>query len=407
MKLERDWGRLDLNYKNVVPLSDVVDLIGGGTPKTSISEYWGGDIPWLSVKDFGNDDRYVYQTEKSITNSGLNHSSTKLLQRDDIIVSARGTVGELAMIPFPMAFNQSCYGIRPKNSDELNNVFLYYLMKDRIQIIKNSAHGSVFDTITRDTFRNINVSIPDIDKQRKIASILSAFDDKIAENKKINHHLEQMAQSIFKSWFVNFEPFNGTMPSDWKVQTLLDNELCRVVGSGIQAFEGEKMYYATANVNGTSISSGEKIEFGKRASRANMQPSVNSVWFAKMKNSIKHLFLNNEMKEFINTSILSTGFCGLQAKAESFEYVSTYIKLPEFEELKDKYSKGTTQEAINQSDLEKFSILIPSNSVLNDFHSTTKDLYSLLALNMNENLRLTKIRDILLPKLMSGEITID
>lgn len=216
-----------------------------------------------------------------------------------------------------------------------------------------------------------------------------------------------MAQSIFKSWFVNFEPFNGTMPSDWKVQTLLDNELCRVVGSGIQAFEGEKMYYATANVNGTSISSGEKIEFGKRASRANMQPSVNSVWFAKMKNSIKHLFLNNEMNEFINTSILSTGFCGLQAKAESFEYVSTYIKLPEFEELKDKYSKGTTQEAINQSDLEKFTILIPSNSVLNDFHSTTKDLYSLLALNMNENLRLTKIRDILLPKLMSGEITID
>ena len=86
-------------------LSDVIDLIGGGTPKTSISKYWGGNIPWLSVKDFNNDNRYVCATEKTITEEGLKNSSTKMLAVDDIIISARGTVGELAMIPFPMAFN--------------------------------------------------------------------------------------------------------------------------------------------------------------------------------------------------------------------------------------------------------------------------------------------------------------
>ena len=81
-------------------LSEVMDIIGGGTPKTSIPEYWGGSIPWLSVKDFNNSNRYVYSAEKSITEEGLNHSSTTLLQKDDTIISARGTVGEMAMIPF-------------------------------------------------------------------------------------------------------------------------------------------------------------------------------------------------------------------------------------------------------------------------------------------------------------------
>ena len=91
-------------------LSDVMDLIGGGTPKTSKSEYWNGTISWLSVKDFNNGFRYVYETEKTITELGLENSSTKLLQKGDVVISARGTVGEIATIPFPMAFNQSCYG---------------------------------------------------------------------------------------------------------------------------------------------------------------------------------------------------------------------------------------------------------------------------------------------------------
>ena len=97
-------------------LSEIMFLIGGGTPKTTMPEYWNGDIPWLSVKDFNNDNRYVYTTEKSITQKGLENSSARLLIKDDTIISARGTVGEIAMIPFPMAFNQSCYGLRAKQN---------------------------------------------------------------------------------------------------------------------------------------------------------------------------------------------------------------------------------------------------------------------------------------------------
>ncbi len=118
-------------------LSDIMELIGGGTPKTSVSEYWGGDIPWLSVKDFNNDSHYVYRTEKTITREGLNNSSTKLLQHNDSIISARGTVGEMAMIPFPMAFNQSCYGLRAKK-DIVDPTFLYYLVKYNVRILQKT-----------------------------------------------------------------------------------------------------------------------------------------------------------------------------------------------------------------------------------------------------------------------------
>ena len=109
-------------------LSELMDIIGGGTPKTTRKEYWNGAIPWLSVKDFNNDQRYVYTTEKTITELGLINSSAKLLEKDDTIISARGTVGALAMIPFPMAFNQSCYGLRSKKTI-VSPIFLYNLIK--------------------------------------------------------------------------------------------------------------------------------------------------------------------------------------------------------------------------------------------------------------------------------------
>ena len=169
-------------------LSEIMDLIGGGTPKTSVPEYWNGSIPWLSVKDFNDDYRYVYKTEKTITEAGLKNSSTRLLQRDDSIISARGTVGEMAMIPFPMAFNQSCYGLKAKR-DIVDPLFLYYLVKHNVYVLQKNTHGSVFDTITRDTFAGIEVDIPGIDTQCKIANILRDLDDKIELNTSINNNL--------------------------------------------------------------------------------------------------------------------------------------------------------------------------------------------------------------------------
>ena len=170
-------------------LSEIMDIIGGGTPKTSKPEYWNGDIPWLSVKDFNNDYRYVYETEKTITQAGFDNSSTKLLKRNDSIISARGTVGEMAMIPYPMAFNQSCYGLRAKEGF-VDEEYLYYLIKHNVVVLKKNTHGSVFDTITRDTFDGIEVELPSLVEQKVVASILRDLDDKIEVNNEINKNLE-------------------------------------------------------------------------------------------------------------------------------------------------------------------------------------------------------------------------
>ena len=182
-------------------LSKIMDLIGGGTPKTSKPEYWNGNIPWITVKDFNNDFRYVYKTEKSITQLGLEKSSTKLLQRGDVIISARGTVGEIATIPFAMAFNQSCYGLRAKKG-MVTSDYLYYLIKHNISVLKKNTHGSVFDTITRNTFDNIEVEIPSIEIQQKISSILNDYDKKIELNNAINNNLDRQAEALFHSLFV-------------------------------------------------------------------------------------------------------------------------------------------------------------------------------------------------------------
>lgn len=189
----------------VQKLSDVIEIIGGGTPKRSEERYWNGDIDWLSVADFNNDFRFVTNSSEKITELGLKNSSTKLLQKGQLIISARGTVGCLAQLAKPMAFNQSCYGLNGIK-DIIDNDFLYYFLKHNIGILKSKTHGSVFDTITRDTFEHIEINFPNLDKQKEIAEILGDFDKKIQLNTQINQTLEAIAQAIFKSWFVDFDP---------------------------------------------------------------------------------------------------------------------------------------------------------------------------------------------------------
>ena len=221
-------------------LSDVIEIIGGGTPKRSENKYWNGDIPWLSVADFNNDFRYVNDSIEHITELGLQKSSTKLLDKDHLIISARGTVGCLAQLSVPMAFNQSCYGLNGKEGI-LDNGFLYYFLKNNISELKQKTHGAVFDTITRDTFEHIQISYPNLGTQKEIAKNLGSFDDKIQLNTQINQTLEQIAQALFKSWFVDFDPVRA------KVQALSDGlSLEQAELAAMQAISGKTPEELTA-----------------------------------------------------------------------------------------------------------------------------------------------------------------
>ena len=139
--------------------SDVVEILGGGTPKTSVDEYWGGDIPWFSVVDTpAPGSVFVVETEKNITKEGLSNSSVRLIDRGVTIISARGTVGNLAIAGRSMTFNQSCYGL--KGVDGFGNYYIYQSAQLMVDQLKAMAHGSVFSTITRSTFDSVRCILP-------------------------------------------------------------------------------------------------------------------------------------------------------------------------------------------------------------------------------------------------------
>lgn len=184
----------------------------------------------------------------------------------------------------------------------------------------------------------------------------------------------------------------------------LKNSISEILKPDVDYFT-LKTYLATADVNGTGISSGCVIDFDTRKTRANMQPVLNSVWFAKMKNSIKHLFLNKEMQQYIDGCILSTGFCGVHCTEDSFEYISSFIEYSYFEIQKDTLAHGATQKAVNNDDLASVALIISLDNVLHLFHQRTSSIYSQISKNICENQELTKLRDWLLPMLMNGQAT--
>jgi len=160
-----------------------IKLVGGGTPKTSISNYWDGNVCWLSGGDIaGNHKRFVYTSEKSISNEGLNNSSAKLLPENAMVVSARGTVGKYCLLSKPMAFSQSNYGILPVF--DKCYFFTYLLVAFHIEEIQNAAYGSVFDTITTKTFEVVMVKLPHIDEIIAFEKSISPYFEKMKLNEQ-------------------------------------------------------------------------------------------------------------------------------------------------------------------------------------------------------------------------------
>lgn len=383
-------------------LSDIVNIIGGGTPKTSIAEYWDGEIPWLSVKDFNNDDRYVYSTEKTITEAGLANSSTKLLDLDDIIISARGTVGEMAMIPFPMAFNQSCYGIRGKPSVVIQT-YLYYLLKHSIPLLKRQTHGSVFDTITRDTFANIEVDLPPIKEQQIIAATLSSLDDKIENNRKINQCLEQMAQAIFKSWFVDFEPWGGVMPSDWREGTLGEYVAIKRGGSPrpIQDFLSDTGLRWLKISDVSALQTPFILEIKEHIKEAGLRKTV----FIKS----GALVLSNSATPGIPKILgvdtcIHDGWLYFPSSMLSNEYLYLFFKHIRKELIS--FGNGSVFTNLKTDILKNYSVNIPNEPTRRQFDDLITPLFRNMEICTRESLELSKLRDSLLPRLISGKLSV-
>jgi type I restriction enzyme S subunit len=175
--------------------TQLVEVISGGTPKTSVDEYWNGSVNWFSVVDApSSSDCWVIQTEKSITHQGLNNCSSKLLSTGTTIISARGTVGKVCLAGQDMAMNQSCYGLRSKA--ENGGFFCFYLTKSLVEILEARAHGSVFSTITRDTLDGVSTISPSLEVIQSFNGIAGALLGKIKNNLEDNRILGNQRDAL-------------------------------------------------------------------------------------------------------------------------------------------------------------------------------------------------------------------
>ncbi|HCT64097.1 MAG TPA: restriction endonuclease subunit S [Lachnospiraceae bacterium] len=370
-----------------VKLGEVVEIIGGGTPKTTVEEYWNGDIPWLSVKDFNTNFRRVYETEKMITELGLANSSAKILNKGDIVISARGTVGALAQLGRSMAFNQSCYGL--KQIENISNIdFIYYALKSKIEEIKRNTHGSVFNTITMKTFDILSIPLPSIPEQKTIADILSVFDDKIEVNNQINKKLEEIVQAIFKTWFVDFEPY--------KDGEFEDSELGRIP-KGWKVGEVEKL--ATFK-NGKGIKSEYRDETGKYKIMGSngVIGYTNEVLFNDPVIMIGRVGANyGEIHYLIDPCWVSDNAIASQPlDGNDFWFILNILLQIDY----SNFVAGSAQPLITQTAVKSYKTILPSRDVLDEFNNIVKDIYLKINMNIKENDSLQLLRDILLPKLM-------
>lgn len=392
-----------MNKLTKVKLSDVADIIGGGTPDTKKQEFWNGNIPWITPKDLSSYNyRYISNGERNITKKGLENSSARILPQGSILLTSRAPIGYIAIAQNELCTNQGFKSLILKE----NNcpLFFYYLLKNNIKYIINMSSGSTFPEISGSQVKNLEFNIPDLTTQEKIARVLSSLDDKIELNNKINQNLEQQAQAIFKSRFVDFEPFGGKMPEDWRIGTLGEYIEIKRGGSPrpIQNFITDKGYKWLKISDVTSLQT----------------PFIYDI-----KESIKESGLNKTVLLKAGTLVLSNsatpgipkilgidscihdGWLYFPKSKFSNEYL--YLLFKSIRKNLVSLGNGSVFTNLKTDILRNYQTVLPSESVLKNFDSIVKPIFSNIQNNTLENTNLTQLRDTLLPKLMSGEIDVD
>lgn len=383
-------------------LGDVISIFGGGTPKTSIPEYWNGDIPWLAVGDFNSGRKFVFGTEKCISELGLKNSSTKLLSKNDIIISARGTVGVIAMLGKQMAFNQSCYGVRAR-SEFTTNDYIYYLLKDTVDSFLQISHGGVFDTITRDTFQEIDVFLPPLPEQKAIASVLSSLDDKIDLLHRQNQTLEAMAETLFRQWFVE------EAKADWEEKPLgevTDITIGRTPPRkelqwfSINPDDIKWVSIKDLGNDGVFIFATSEYLTKEAVDTFNIPVIFKDTLILSFKMTVGRVAITTE--QMVTNEAIAHFRFNLKTPF-SKEYLFFYLKTYKYETLGSTSSIVTS---INSAMIKEMRVLIPDDRTMTKFKSITEPYFKKIFFNQTQIRTLEKLRDTLLPKLMSGQVRV-
>ena len=413
-----------------IHISDIGKVVTGKTPRTSIVENYGGNIPFLTPSD---DLSYksVPKTSKTLTEQGLNEVKNCLLPPHSVCVSCIGSdLGKVVMTLEPTITNQQFNSIIPNR--QFNADFVYYLMtlvgKELNYLSKTSTAVPI---INKSSFSNYEVEVPDLKKQEKIASILSSLDDKIELNRRINGNLEQQAQALFKAWFVDFEPFKdgkfvdselGRIPEGWKVgrfNNIIESTLSGDWGKERQEGNYIKKVFCLRGADIPDVKIGNKgympIRFileknfaTKALTAGNLVIEISGG--SPTQSTGRICRISHELLTKYNNSIVCTNFCKAIRPMVGYSSFMYYMWEKLYNEgVMFSYENGTT--GIKNLDIngltQKEPIIIPPIEVALNFEKYVDIYYNKIQKNGIESEQLSHLRDTLLPRLMSGELNVN
>lgn len=417
-------------------VEEFAEVIGGGTPSTKNPDYFGGSIPWITPKDLTNyEKKFIKNGDRNITKEGLSNSSAKLIPKNSILLTSRAPIGYLAIAENEVTTNQGFKSI-VVNPDIADFNFVYYLIKANIERIKGYGTGTTFAEVSASVVKNLKFKLPDLPTQTAIAEILSSLDDKIELNNKLNQELENLAQTLFKQWFIDFEfPTNfansslsgaegykssggkmvdselGEIPKGWEVGTFGD--LCKIVnGYAFKSkdFEetGSNGILKIRNVNGsvvdiinTQFVASDVVASVQKKFRVLTGYILIAMTGAEVgKTGIvpetkKSLWLNQRVGRF--EPVLENAIV----------FIYHMFNVLNFTQAVRNSAMGSAQPNISTSGIESLNCLIPPKEIILKFSSINQESFDLTLKNLGENQELTNLRDTLLPKLISGELEVN
>ena len=363
-------------------------------------------VPVIKVNNIISGLSNIELLEKTTTDIDARYTRTRLVG-GELVISLVGSVGKTAIVPKTFA---GCNLVRATGLIDIKDEILakwvkYYIDSPQGQAYINSnVNTTVQVTLNIKSLSDMPIPLPDHAIREKIVAILSSIDDKIELNRRINANLEQQAQALYKSWFVDFEPFGGKMPEDWREGRLGEICTCYLGGTPSRTkseyWSGNIPWINSGEVNKFRIIEGSEYitELGLKKSATKLLPKKTTV-LAITGATLGQVSLL-EIDSCANQSVIGI----LENKCIPYEFIYPLIK-NDIDKI-IRHQTGGAQQHINKNNIESHSVIIPDTKTMEQYKAIQAPVYNLIANKCFENLRLAQLRDTLLPKLMSGEITV-
>jgi type I restriction enzyme S subunit len=375
-------------------IGEIADVGGGTTPSTKVKDYWDGDVTWITPNDLASHRfRYIARGERNITEKAVRENSLRIYPSETVLLTSRAPIGYIAIARNPVTTNQGFKNIIPK--DGTKSEFLYYFLKNIVEYLRDIAGGSTFSELTATTLREVKIPYPSSTEQSRISTILSWFDSLIENKKKQNDILQKTAMAVFRSWFINFEPFSdnefvdsalGKIPKGWDVKEV-GKAVEFLYGKGLPENKREAGPFPVVGSSGIvghhskNLVSSSSIVVGRKGNAGSV-------------------YLMLEPSFPIDTVFYSSD----DTPSELIFYIYHFLQEAS---LEDVGLSDTAVPGLNIHVLNSVKVLLPPQPILEKFRYVVEPLLKKMFLNQKQILVLAEVRDVLLPLLVLGKLRVE